>query len=114
VRSSNQLEVLATEFEIQGLELDGVGLCWEGNLIWNQKMSEWQFRKFIGTKWRNVKDEMQKRFLLNSYRVLLTRARQGTVIWIPPGDALDVTRAPADFDATEEALLASGLQSIDN
>jgi Uncharacterized conserved protein (DUF2075) len=114
IRSSNQLEVLATEFEIQGLELDWVGLCWGGDLIWDESSSEWKFRKFSGTKWRNVKKDEQKTFLTNSYRVLLTRARQGMVIWIPPGESLDYTRVPKEFDATEKAIIDSGIKTIDS
>ena len=113
IRSSNQLEVVATEFEIQGLELDWVGLCWGGDLIWNESTSDWQYRKFVGTKWRRIKSDAPQHFLLNSYRVLLTRARQGMVIWVPQGETLDATRAPQEFDAIERALLASGLKSME-
>jgi hypothetical protein len=113
IRSSNQLEVLATEFEIQGLELDWVGLCWGGDLLWEELLSEWKFQRFVGTRWRNVRNDAHKSFLTNSYRVLLTRARQGMVIWIPPGEASDSTRAPGDFDATAKAMIASGIKSID-
>lgn len=113
VRSSFQLEVVATEFEIQGLELDWVGLCWGGDLEWDGKSSAWQGRRFVGTRWRAVKKASDREYLLNSYRVLLTRARQGLVIWVPRGDSLDNTRDPLGLDATAQVLLRSGLRSLD-
>jgi hypothetical protein len=113
VRSSYQLEVVATEFEIQGLELDWVGLCWGGDFLWNAQRNHWDVRAFAGTKWRTVKDAQAREFITNSYRVLLTRARQGMIIWIPIGDSSDPTREPGPFDATAEVLLAAGLKPLD-
>ena len=113
VRSSFQLEVVATEFEIQGLELDWVGLCWGGDLEWNPKCDMWHCRRFVGTHWRSVKIPSNQQYLLNSYRVLLTRARQGMVIWVPRGERSDPTIAPGGLDSTTDALLRSGLKSLD-
>ena len=56
VRSSFQLEVVATEFEIQGLELDWVGLCWGGDLEWALRSGSWNTRRFVGTNWNSVKN----------------------------------------------------------
>ncbi len=110
VRSSQQLEVFATEFEIQGLELDWVGVCWGGDLIWSPQQGKWLTRKFskMASKWSNIRKETQETFRRNAYRVLLTRAREGIVLYVPAGDATDPTRSPAEFDATADFLLACG------
>jgi hypothetical protein len=105
VRASDALEIPATQFACQGLELDLVGLCWGGDLIWN---GAWKIRKFAGSKWQNPISQDAKDFRLNTYRVLLTRARYDTIIWVPPGDANDATRAPELFDRTAEFLRACG------
>ncbi len=109
VRSSNQLEVAASEFECQGLELDWVGLCWGGDLSIDPATSAWSFRHFAGTKWQAVASPIDRAYLLNTYRVLLTRAREGAIVWIPRGDASDETRAPHHFDATSDFLRNCGL-----
>jgi hypothetical protein len=113
VRSSYACEVFATEFEIQGLELDWTGICWGGDLI--HRDSGWVGRKFwtAGTpKWIVIKSEIEKRFRLNAYRVLLTRARQGAVIYVPIGDARDMTRRPEEFDQTAEFLYRCGARRL--
>ncbi len=112
VRSSYQLEVVATEFEIQGLELDWIGLCWGGNFLWDSDCDEWRSRSFVGTRWRGVRSDQDRMFITNSYRVLLTRARQGMVIWVPHGDSSDPTREPALFDATAQILRSAGLKTL--
>src|SRR5205814_10188523 len=68
-RSSNQLEVAASEFECQGLELDWVGLCWSGDLIFDPESCEWIKRAFRGNRWKNVPNELDQRYLVNKYRV---------------------------------------------
>jgi hypothetical protein len=115
VRSSFACEVFASEFSIQGLELDWIGLCWGGDLIWSS--AEWTARKFWQAgvpKWTRIKNPMERQFRRNSYRVLLTRARQGMVIFVPKGDSLDPTRDPAEFDRTAEFLLSCGVSSLDS
>ena len=92
VRSSYALEDVATEFDIQGLELDWVGMCWDANLVWDQ--GNWSIRRFSGTTWKSVNDEDSLKYILNSYRVLLTRARQGLAIFVPRGSDEDPTRDP--------------------
>jgi hypothetical protein len=115
VRSSNQLEVFATEFEIQGLELDWVGLCWGGDFIWSAKRRCWvprAFRPGSVSKWSETMKDDKKLYRRNAYRVLLTRARQGLVVYIPNGDPSDSTRLPSDFEATAEFLVACGASAV--
>ena len=110
VRSSNQLEVAASEFECQGLELDWVGLCWSGDLTFDHELGEWVLRAFKRSSWRNVPDSSDRQYLINKYRVLLTRAREGMIIWVPEGDSADSTRPAEWFDATARFLQACGLR----
>jgi DUF2075 family protein len=110
VRSSHYLEDPATEFDIQGLELDWVGVCWDADF--RSVNSKWAFHRFTGTKWQNVNDENRKVYLANAYRVLLTRARQGMVIFIPEGDAEDTTRPAAFYDGTAKFLSECGLSFL--
>jgi hypothetical protein len=112
VRSSNQLEVAASEFECQGLELDWVGVCWGGDFSFGESTNDWMYRYFSGSKWGNLKGEIDRKYLLNTYRVLLTRARRGLVVWVPSGDTSDETRSPGFFDATADHLLRCGLPLI--
>ena len=111
VRASDALEIPATQFACQGLELDLVGLCWGGDLVWN---GAWHVRKFAGTKWQNPASQDVKDFRVNTYRVLLTRARYETIIWIPTGDPHDPTREPALFDRTAEFLLECGATPLED
>ncbi|MCA1393767.1 DUF2075 domain-containing protein [Bradyrhizobium sp. IC3123] len=111
VRSSYYMEDLATEFDIQGLELDWAGVCWDADF--RSVDGRWQFYRFSGTRWQNVNDDNRKIYLTNAYRVLLTRARQGMVIYIPRGDSIDATRPPAFYDGTAEFLTACGLPLLD-
>ena len=74
VRSSNQLEVAATEFECQGLELDWVGVCWGGDFTFDNPAGGWSFRSFVGSQWREIRNDTDRRYLLNSYRVLVRRS----------------------------------------
>jgi hypothetical protein len=111
VRSSYQLEIFATEFEIQGLELDWIGVCWGGDFVWSKARTHWMIRAFRHgkvSKWSENMKPVRQTYRQNAYRVLLTRARQGVVIFIPTGDMSDSTRNPAEFDETAEFLLACG------
>lgn len=110
VRSSDFLEEVATEFDIQGLELDWTCVAWDANLRRNE--NAWEFRSFKGTEWQNINDEVNKRYLLNAYRVLLTRARQGMVVFIPKGDASDRTRQPEFYEPTYQYFIQCGAQQI--
>ncbi len=110
VRSCHFLEDTATEFDIQGLELDWCLVAWDADYRYcNHKFEHWKFK---GSKWERRKKEDQQRYLENSYRVLLTRARQGMVIYIPSGERTDATRIPEFYDQTYEYLIKCGLQSL--
>ena len=109
VRSSDALEDAASEFDVQGLELDWTCVCWDANL--RKTIEGWKGYNFTGSKWTHIND-IRFVFLLNSYRVLLTRARQGMVIFVPKGDVTDVTRAPYLYDPVYEFLLAVGLPEM--
>jgi len=113
LRSSYALEVTANEYAVQGLELDYVGVCWGGDLVWNKAQSVWAPRRLNGALWQNVGDPDARNWIINKYRVLLTRARLGTVIWVPRGDEADPTRPPAVYDAIEGALLEMGARSLE-
>ncbi|HEY0205865.1 MAG TPA: DNA/RNA helicase domain-containing protein, partial [Acetobacteraceae bacterium] len=106
VRASDALEVAASEFFVQGLELDAAGLCWDGDLV--RTGSGWAARAFRGTAWTRPRAAEKTQNRLNAYRVLLTRARYETVIWVPRGDAADPTRDPRLYDAVADYLLACG------
>ena len=110
VRSSFFLEEIATEFDIQGLELDWTCVCWDSNLYIEN--NNWKFRKFRGTQWQNINQEIDQTYLLNAYRVLLTRARQGMVIFVPNGDATDITREPEIYNQIFYYLKSSGIKEI--
>lgn len=110
IRSSNFLEEVATEFDIQGLEIDWACLAWDGNLYMDNSI--WNYQEFKGTKWQNIKSELKKKYLINTYRVLLTRSRQGLVIYIPEGSKEDVTRSPGFYDGTWEYFKGIGIVEI--
>ncbi len=110
IRSSSFLEIAATEFAVQGLELDWTGICWDADLRRNK--DNWDYKNFRGTKWTNVGVEEDYQYLLNTYRVLLTRAREGIIIFVPEGDAEDETRLPEFYNPIYEYLISSGLQPI--
>jgi len=110
VRSSHYLELVATEFDIQGLEIDYVCLAWDINFYFNN--GEWNYQSFEGTKWKSINSEIDKSYLRNAYRVLMTRARQGLIIFIPQGDNLDPTRPKELYDNTYNFLSSCGIQTI--
>ncbi len=111
IRSSYYLEDVATEFQIQGLELDWACISWDGDLKFNGP-DGWSYKSFRGNKWQNINSPERKLYLKNAYRVLLTRARQGMVIFIPTGDINDITRLPKHYDDTYEYLKSIGLDEI--
>jgi hypothetical protein len=104
------LEVAATEFFAQGLELDAAGLCWDADLI--RQDGTWRARRFRGTTWTKPRDPETSVNRLNAYRVLLTRARYETVIWVPHGAADDATREPAAYDAIADFLQSCGARQL--
>jgi len=110
VRSSYYLEDVATEFHVQGLELDWVCVSWDGDFRYNEH--GWQHLSFRGTKWQRINKASRKTYLKNAYRVLLTRARQGMVIFIPDGSPTDPTRDPSYYDSTYAYLRSIGLREL--
>jgi len=110
VRSSYYLEHVATEFHIQGLELDWVCVTWDADFRYSKK--GWEHRSFRGSRWTQIRKEERKNYLKNAYRVLLTRARQGMVIVVPSGDSKDHTRSPEFYDNTYEYLKDIGFTEI--
>lgn len=136
IRSSLFLEDAATEFDVQGLELDYAGIVWDGDMIYDpdhvvlskkdRKKPEliqgpWTQRSFNGGVWQNVASDMRRMYQLNAYRVLLTRARQGMVICVPAGNStknidgsyLDPTRVPLFYDSTYEYLKSLGIKELE-
>jgi hypothetical protein len=109
-RSSYYLEDAGTEFQVQGLELDWACVAWDGDLRFNG--SGWSYHHFRGDRWCNVANTENRRYLCNAYRVLLTRARQGMVIYVPAGDQRDPTRSPTFYDATYHYLTDIGIPPL--
>ena len=109
-RSSYYLEDVATEFQVQGLELDWSCVVWDGDLRYLG--DRWGYFGFVGESWKRVLKDDRRRYLLNAYRVLLTRARQGTVIVVPRGDPHDPTRMHNVYDPTYELLRRVGLREL--
>jgi DUF2075 family protein len=111
VRSSYFLEDVATEFQIQGLELDWTCVTWDADFRYHE--DKWETYSFVGTKWHRVLAKERKQYLKNAYRVLLTRARQGMVITVPHGNASDLTRQPEFYDRTYDFLKTIGIDELD-
>jgi DUF2075 family protein len=110
VRSCHFLEDVATEFDIQGLELDWCLVGWDADYRYvNGRFEHW---KFTGTTWKHRQQDIQKRYLENAYRVLLTRARQGMVIFLPHGNVEDATREPEFFNSTFDYLVGCGVEVL--
>jgi hypothetical protein len=110
VRSSFYLEDVATEFDVQGLELDWSCVVWDGDFRYSK--DGWVHSSFRGNRWEKISKVERQVFLKNAYRVLLTRARQGMAIVVPEGDASDKTRLPALYDETYAYLASLGMQAI--
>ncbi len=114
LRSSNMLEIVASEFKVQGLEIDWGIVCWDADLRRAKKANDWDHYSFRGTKWNKRNKPEQKRYLVNSYRVLLTRARQGMVIFVPNGvdPEVDSTRDSEFYDGIYNYLLSCGIKVL--
>jgi hypothetical protein len=117
-RSSNQLEIALSEFEMQGLEIDFAGLLWGGDLVLEAgrivtrslKGIRWEPHSGVGDPQRAA-DDLRTR-CLNRYRVLLTRFRKGLVIFVPKGEAVDPTRRPSEFDGVYNYLMKCGIREL--
>lgn len=119
IRSSNYLEDAATEIQVQGLELDYACVLWDADMRYSN--GSWSFYKFNGkNKWNEENNKENQKYMLNAYRVLLTRARQGMVICVPKGNGNvtpegfpeDSTRLPEYYDGTYEYLKSLGIKKI--
>lgn len=110
VRSSYYLEDVATEFDIQGLELDYTIIGWDADFRYNE--NDWEYFKFSGDQWKRISNQDNRLYLKNAYRVLLTRARQGMVIFVPKGKDGDHTRKSQFYDRTYNYLQGIGLEEL--
>jgi len=110
VRSSYYLEDVVTEFDIQGLELDYSIVAWDADFRFEN--NEWHYYNFSGNRWKKVNSEDKRIYLKNSYRVLLTRARQGMVIFVPKGNDNDNTRLAKYYDGIYKYLKSIGIDEI--
>lgn len=110
VRSSYFLEEVATEFQVQGLELDWTAVVWDADLRFAK--TQWQSFEFKGNRWNRINKSERQQFLKNAYRVLLTRARQGMIIVVPEGSHEDATRRHEFFDPTFQYLKSFGMTEI--
>ena len=109
-RSSYYLEDVATEFQVQGLELDWACVVWDGDLRVNG--NDWSHHEFKGTRWNRINKLERQIYLKNTYRVLLTRARQGMVLVVPEGHDEDGTRAAEFYDPTFNYFKSIGLLEL--
>ncbi len=109
VRSSDALEDAATEFDVQGLELDWACLCWDANFRY---VNGWKTLRFRGSRWELINDPANQAYLANAYRVLLTRARQGLIVFVPEGDDADATRPRDVYDAIYAFLQGCGFSEF--
>lgn len=110
IRASYYMEEVATEFDVQGLELDWAGVCWDADFRYQQMA--WKHYSFRGTTWQRANTDERQLYLKNAYRVILTRARQGMVIFVPMGNPKDATRPPSFYDETFSYLLRCGLKEL--
>ncbi|WP_300394111.1 DUF2075 domain-containing protein [Henriciella sp.] len=110
VRSAYYLEEVATEFDVQGLEVDWAGVCWDGDL--RRDNGAWASFAFKGTAWQNVNAADRQLYLKNAYRVILTRARQGMIIYVPKGDPADPTRDPVMYNEIASYLMDCGIPQL--
>lgn len=110
VRSSYYLEDVVSEFDIQGLELDYSIVAWDADFRFNG--TDWTYYNFVGNRWQNVSSKERQLYLKNAYRVLLTRARQGMVIFVPKGDDTDGTRRQEWYDNIFDYLSDLGIEIL--
>ena len=110
VRSSYALEDVVSEFDIQGLELDYTIVAWDADF--RMTNGHWTYNSFVGSKWQNINSEERRLYLKNAYRVLLTRARQGMIIFVPQGSDTDPTRPREFYDGTYDYLRRLGIRKL--
>ena len=112
IRSSNMLETIQNQYQIQGLEIDWSLVCWDLDL--RRTETAWAAYKLNGTTWQSKPGSLE--VALNGYRVLMTRARKGMAIFVPVGDAtrVDETRPPEAYDAIADFLIECGSRPLDD
>lgn len=110
VRSSYYLEDVATEFHVQGLELDWTSVVWDADFRYAG--NSWEHWSFVGDRWNQIRKQERQSYLKNAYRVLLTRARQGMVIVVPEGSNDDPTRRASYYDRTFQYLQDIGFDVL--
>lgn len=110
IHSSYYMEDVATEFQVQGLELDWACIAWDGDLLYDH--GEWKHRQFKTIGWQKINKSYLQTYHINAYRVLLTRARRGMVILIPEGDLEDSTRKKEYYDSTYRYFKNIGIKEI--
>ena len=111
VHSSFYMEDIATEFQIQGLEIDWALVAWDGDLLY--KDGKWQHRQFKVSGWNRINKPVLQQYQTNAYRVLLTRARRGMAIFVPDGDLEDSTRGKDSYDSTFSYLRSIGIPVLE-
>ena len=111
IRSSLFLEDAASEFDVQGLELDWTCVVWDGDL--RRQEGAWGNYSFVSSKWQNIRAPERKNYQINAYRVLMTRARQGMVLCIPKGNPEDTTRLPEFYDGTFHYFKSVGIPELE-
>ena len=112
VRSSFYMEEVATEFQVQGLELDWAIVAWDADMRVDSKDLSWKQYSFRGSKWMNINNPKIRKFQINAYRVILTRARRGMVIYVPQGNPDDHTRDPKFYNETYQYFKQLGIKEI--
>ena len=110
IRSSNFMEIAASQFDVQGLELDWTIVGWDADL--RAGANNWEHYNFVGTRWQKRKQPYDQLYLRNAYRVLLTRARQGMVIFVPKGNSDDKTCLPEFYQPIADYLSECGISEI--
>ncbi len=110
VNSSYFMEIAVSEFKIQGLEIDYAVVAWEGDFRFVD--GKFTYNNFSGSSWSKINKAVDQDYLKNSYRVLLTRSRQGYIIYVPQGNFEDLTRSPMFYDETYEYLKSIGIKEI--
>ncbi len=110
VRSSSSMEIVASEFDVQGLELDYVCVAWDANFRYDDNL--WSYHNFSGNTWKKMKNEQDIKYLKNAYRVLLTRARKGMIIFIPEGDIRDKSRKSEYYDGVYNYFIEIGMKEV--
>lgn len=101
---------ISSIFDIQGLELDWTIVCWDADFRFEE--NNFKYYKFTGAKWQNIKSEDNTLYLKNAYRVLLTRARQGFIIFVPTGDENDITAKPEYYNGIYKYLKSIGIEEL--